>query len=57
MAPLKAKDVIPSSALSSYLEARVNRFINDNKDTLGECNITVRVFSKKEEYPKRRKQW
>ena len=43
---LKAKEAIPESDLSKYLEARVQRFIGDNRDALGECKVTIRVFSR-----------
>ena len=41
---LKAKEAIPESALSKYLEARVQRFIEDNRDALGECKVTIAYF-------------
>ena len=54
---LKAEEAILESDLSRYLEVRVQRFIEDNKDALGECKITVRVFSQKEEVPVGKKWW
>ena len=45
---LEADKAIPESELSRYLEARVKRFIEGNREALGECKVTIRVFSKTE---------
>ena len=54
---LEADKAIPESELSRYLEARVKRFIEGNREALGECKVTIRVFSKTEQLPGRKVTW